>query len=235
MFTPETHKKPNQFKKHKHHGKPHRDKKQTVAQAPEDYKPSTVYLREENQESSLTLDQKYEQVENNDIYSVVDETVKLMDNLDMMFKLSSQLPKIKHFNPNEVFDLKVLKFGDKVYTTNLLNPKLFPHLMDDAPYTEQQLHDVCSGISLIANWLTNDSITLEKINYKKVYSEISEYSQVIRKELNNKAYFSIHHEFIEKDGKIVRVFYLVYSRKNIYTKEYNHIAVRLFSLSSVKL
>ena len=131
--------------------------------------------------------------------------------------------------------MKVLKFGDKVYTTNLLNPKLFPHLMDDAPYTEQQLHDVCFGISLIANWLTNDSITLEKINYKKVYSEISEYSQVIRKELNNKAYFSIHHEFIEKDGKIIRVFYLVYSRKNIYTKEYNHIAVRLFSLSSVKL
>lgn len=235
MFTPETHKKPNQFKKHKHHGKPHRDKKQTVAQSPEDYKPSTVYLREENQESNLTLDQKYEQVENNDIYSVVSETVKLMDNLDMMFKLSSQLPKTKHFNPNEVFDLKVLKFGDKVYTTNLLNPKLFPHLMDDAPYTEQQLHDVCFGISLIANWLTNDSITLEKINYKKVYSEISEYSQVIRKELNNKAYFSIHHEFIEKDGKIIRVFYLVYSRKNIYTKEYNHIAVRLFSLSSVKL
>lgn len=235
MFTPETHKKPNQFKKHKHHGKPHRDKKQTVAQAPEDYKPSTVYLREENQESNLTLDQKYEQVENNDNYSVVSETVKLMDNLDMMFKLSSQLPKTKHFNPNEVFDLKVLKFGDKVYTTNLLNPKLFPHLMDDAPYTEQQLHDVCFGISLIANWLTNDSITLEKINYKKVYSEISEYSQVIRKELNNKAYFSIHHEFIEKDGKIIRVFYLVYSRKNIYTKEYNHIAVRLFSLSSVKL
>lgn len=235
MFTPETHKKPNQFKKHKHHGKPHRDKKQSVAQAPEDYKPSTVYLREDNQESNLTLDQKYEQVKNNNIPNVVEETVKLMDNLDLMFKLSSHLPKTKQLNPNEVFDLKVLKFGDKVYTTNLLNPKLFPHLMDDAPYTEQQLHDVCAGISFIANGLTSGSITLEKINYKKVYSEISEYSQIIREELNNKAYFSVHHEFIEKNGKIVRVFYLVYSRKNIYTKEYNHIAVRLFSLSSVKL
>lgn len=235
MFTPETHKKQAPFRKHKYHGKPPRDKKQTVVPVPEDYKPSTTYLREDEFPSNETRLVPEENLVLNTQDNLVEETVALMDNLDLMFKLSSQLPKVKFYNQNEVFDLKVLKFGEKIYTTNLLNRSLFRHLMDDAPYTEAQLLTVCQQTSHIANYLTAGCVTLEKVNYKEVYSRIAEFSKAVREKLNNKAYFSVHHEFTEKDGKIIRTFYLVYSRKNVFTKEYDHIAARLFSLSSVKL
>ena len=235
MHTPETHKKQTPFRKHKHHGKPLRDKKQTAESVPEDYKPSTTYLREDEFPTNETHLIPEENLVPATQDHLVDETVALMDNLDLMFKLSSQLPKVKFYNQNEVFDLKVLRFGEKIYTTNLLNKGLFRHLMDDAPYTEEQLLTVCQQTSHIANYLTAGCITLEKVNYKEVYSRISEFSQAVRNKLNNKAYFSIHHECTEKDEKIIRTFYLVYSRKNMFTKEYNHIAARLFSLSSVKL
>lgn len=235
MHTPETHKKQTPFRKHKHHGKPLRDKKQTAESVPEDYKPSTTYLREDEFPTNETHLIPEENLVPATQDHLVDETVALMDNLDLMFKLSSQLPKVKFYNQNEVFDLKVLRFGEKIYTTNLLNKGLFRHLMDDAPYTEEQLLTVCQQTNHIANYLTAGCITLEKVNYKEVYSRISEFSQAVRNKLNNKAYFSIHHEFTKKDEKIIRTFYLVYSRKNVFTKEYNHIAARLFSLSSAKL
>ena len=235
MLVPETHKKHASFKRHKHHGKPLRDKKPVATPVPENYQPSTTYLREDEFPSNeLRLVSEDELVLNTQ-ENLVEETSKLLDSLDLMYKLSSQLHKVKFYNPNEVFDLKVLKFGEKIYTVNLLNKGLFRHLMDDAPYTESQLLEVCQMTTHLANYLTAGCITLDKVNYKEVYSRISAFSEAVRVKLNNKAYFSIHHEFTEKDGKIIRTFYLVYSRKNVFTKEYNHIAARLFSLSSVKL
>ena len=62
---------------------------------PEDYKPSTTYLREDEFPTNETRLVPEENLVLNTQDHLVEETVALMDNLDLMFKLSSQLPKVK--------------------------------------------------------------------------------------------------------------------------------------------